>query len=336
MTAGKSNGRRKRIVTGIRPTGPLHLGHLYGNIRQMIELTEQHDCFYFSADYHVLTDKTQRIEIADIVEDNIIDLLACGLDPGSCTLFRQSDISQIPEFNLILSMVTPVGLLERCPLFREQVKELGIDNPSYGLLGYPVLQTADICMYRGEIVPVGEDQLPHLYIAADIAGTFRFRYGDIFPVPEPKIMEVFARIPGTDNRKMSKSYGNAINIADDEEATKKMVLTYYTDPKKPRKGDPGHPDECPVFYLHRLYLEGEPLDEIRKGCESGERMCFHCKEQLADEINEELRPIRAKREELKQDRDKLHNILADGAEKARAVAADVLSQCRKAIGIDRM
>ncbi len=335
MTDNKSKGKKKRIVTGIRSTGPLHLGHLYGNIRQMIELTEHHDCFYFSADYHVLTDKTDRIELTDMVEDNIIDLIACGLDPDKCTLFRQSAIPQIPELHLILSMVTPVGLLERCPLFREQVKELGIDNPSYGLLGYPVLQTADICMYRGEVVPVGEDQLPHLYISADIAGTFRHRYGDIFPVPEPKIMEVFARIPGIDNRKMSKSYGNAINIAADEAETSKLVKTYFTDPKKPRKGDVGHPDECPVYYLHRLYLEGGPLDEVRRTCESGERMCFDCKSQLADEINAALRPIRARREELKQDRAKLHEILEKGAEKAREVAADVLSECRKAIGIDK-
>lgn len=216
------------------------------------------------------------------------------------------------------------------------MKELGIDSPSYGLLGYPVLQTADICMYRGEVVPVGEDQLPHLYISADIAGSFRNRYGDVFPVPEPKIMEVFARIPGTDNRKMSKSYGNAINISDDEETTKKMILTYYTDPKKPRKGDAGHPDECPVYYLHRLYLTGNPLDEVRRTCESGKRMCFHCKEELAAEVNEALRPIRAKREELKNNLDYLNRMLEDGAEKARAVAADVLADCRKAIGIDRM
>ncbi len=336
MTPGDKKKRRMRIVTGIRPTGPLHLGHLYGNVRQMIELTGHHDCFYFSADYHVLTDKTERIELNDMVEDNLIDLLACGLDPDKCTLFKQSDIPQIPEFSLILGMVTSVGLLERCPLYKEQVKELGIDSPSFGLLGYPVLQTADICMYRGEGVPVGEDQLPHLYISADIAGAFRHRYGDIFPVPEAKIMEVFARIPGTDNRKMSKSYGNAINISDDEGTTKKVVLTYYTDPKKPRKGDKGHPDECPVYYLHRLYLEGEPLDDIRKGCESGERMCYYCKEELADEINDELRPIRAKRAELMKDKDKLHRILEDGAQKARVVAADVLAECRKAIGIDRM
>jgi tryptophanyl-tRNA synthetase len=202
-------------------------------------------------------------------------------------------------------------------------------------LGYPVLQTADICLYRGEIVPVGEDQLPHLYIAADIAQTFRYRYGDIFPVPEAKIMEVFARIPGTDNRKMSKSYGNAINISDDEETTKRMILTYYTDPKKPRKGDKGHPDECPVFYLHRLYLKGEPLEVVRQGCESGDRMCYHCKEELASEVNEALRPIRLKRDELKGDRKKLQAILEEGAESARAVAAEVIADCRKAIGIDR-
>ncbi len=327
---------KRRIVTGIRPTGPLHLGHLYGNIRQMIELTEHNDCFYFSADYHVLTDKTERLEISNIVEDNLIDLIACGLDPDKCILFRQSDIPQIPELHLILSMVTPVGLVERCPLYREQVRELGIDSPSYGLLGYPVLQTADICMYRGELVPVGEDQLPHLYISADIAQAFRNRYGDIFPVPEPKIMEVFARIPGTDNRKMSKSYGNAINISDDQENTRKLILTYYTDPKKPRRGDPGHPDECPVFYLHRLYLEGEPLNEVRRTCESGERMCFDCKDQLASEINEALRPIREKREQLKGDRSMIEDILQQGAAKARSVAADVLADCRKAIGIAKL
>jgi len=336
MEDKKQKRAKRRVVTGIRPTGPLHLGHLYGNIRQMIELTETHDCFYFSADYHVLTDKAERLELSDLVEDNLVDLIACGLDPSKCTLFRQSDIPQIPEFNLILSMVTPVGLLERCPLYREQVKELGIDNPSYGLLGYPVLQTADICMYRGEIVPVGEDQLPNLYISADIAGTFRFRYGDIFPVPEAKIMEVFARIPGTDNRKMSKSYGNAINISYDEETTRKLILTYYTDPKKPRKGDVGHPDECPVFYLHRLYLEGEPLGVVRRGCEDGGRMCYDCKEELASEVNEALRPIRLRREELKGNRDELHGILDKGAKKARKVAAEVLGECRKAIGIERM
>jgi tryptophanyl-tRNA synthetase len=263
----------------------------------------------------------------------VLDWLSCGLDPARSTIFKQSDIPQIPPFHLILSMFTPVGWLLRNPTYKEQLEQLKIESPNYGFLGYPVLQSADVCMYRGELVPIGRDQAPHLNLTVDLAQTFTAKFGPVFPVPDYLHSE-HPTVPGTDNRKMSKSYGNAIYIKESEESTTEKFMTMYTDPLKPYKNDPGHPDECPVFYLDKIYVKDpDELARIRKTCESGERGCVQCKKEMAAACNAYLRPIREKRKRLAEHPEEVDRILKDGARKASAIAKGVLAKAMKVVGI---
>jgi tryptophanyl-tRNA synthetase len=324
---------KKRVVSGTRPTGPLHIGHLHGVIEVWAKMQDEYDCFWFLADYHALTNWTEDMDVVRDTYEVVLDWLACGLDPIRSTIFRQSDIVQIPPFHLILSMFTPVGWLLRNPTYKEQQKELKMETPNYGFLGYPVLQSADICMYRGELVPIGRDQAPHLNLTIDLAESFTTKFGPVFPVPG-YLHSDYPTVPGTDNRKMSKSYGNAIYIKDDGEETRAKIMTMYTDPLKPYKGDPGHPDECPVFFLDTIYVKDkDELERIKRTCESGERGCVECKQEMAAACNEYLRPIRARRRELAEHPEEVDRILAKGAKHASAIAAEVLADTMKAVGL---
>ncbi len=329
----KPDKTRKRVTSGMRPTGPLHIGHLHGVLETWADMQDDYDCFFFIVDYHALTTWHEGMNVKENVQELALDWLASGLDPKRSTLFRQSDIVEIPAFHLLLSMFTPVGWLLRNPTYKEQTEELKIESPNYGFLGYPVLQSADILLYRGDLVPIGKDQAAHLNLTIDLAQSMVKRFGDIFPVPGYLHSE-FATVPGTDNRKMSKSYGNAIYIKDDERTTAKKIQTMYTDPLKPYMGDPGHPDACPVFYLNRIYIkDASELEKIRATCESGERGCGQCKIELAQACNIALKPIREKRNELAGHPEEVDRILSQGAEKARSIAKVVLADTMKAVGI---
>ena len=324
--------RKKRVVSGMRPTGPLHIGHLHGTLETWKDMQDDYDCFWFIADFHALTNWSDEMDVATNTREVVLDWLACGLDPKRSTIFRQSDIVQIPAFHLVLSMFTPVGWLLRNPTYREQVEQLKIESPNYGFLGYPVLQSADICMYRGELVPIGKDQAAHLNLTIDLAQSFTAKFGPIFPVPDYLHSE-FPTVPGSDNRKMSKSYGNAIYIKDSEEETAAKTMTYFTDPLKPYKNDPGHPDDCPVFYLHKIYQDKDAVQNVRATCETGQRGCVQCKGELTDAMNAYLKPIRERRRELAEHSEEVDKILAEGAEKASAIASEVLDDTLKAVGM---
>ena len=325
--------RRKRVVSGTRPTGPLHIGHLHGVIESWRDMQDAYDCYFFIADYHALTNWSEDLNVKANAMEVVLDWLASGLDPERCTIFRQSDIVEIPAFHLVLSMFSPLGWLLRNPTYRDQVEQLKMESPNYGFLGYPVLQSADVLMYEGELVPIGKDQAAHLNLTIDLAQAMTSKFGPLFPVPEYLHSE-FATVPGSDNRKMSKSYGNVINIKDTEKQTEKIIKTYYTDPLKPYMGDPGHPDACPVFYLDKIYVKDKNgLEHIRKTCESGERGCGQCKKELAAVMNDYLRPIRERRTELEKNPKEVEKVLAKGAEKAGAIAEKVLDRTLKAVRI---
>jgi tryptophanyl-tRNA synthetase len=286
-----------RILSGMKPTGILHLGNYEGALRNFVRLQEEYEAFYFVADWHALTthfDKTQ--EIQHDIRQVAIDFVAAGLDPEKCTIFVQSDVKEHAELHLLLSMITPVPWLERVPTYKEKQVQLQLESASYGLLGYPVLQAADILIYKANAVPVGRDQLPHLELSREICRRFNNFYGNIFPEPEAILTE-YPVLPGTDGRKMSKSYDNAIYLADSAEDTTKKIKTMFTDPEKIYKADPGHPDTCPVFALHKVYNK-EETDKIDTECRAGSLGCVACKMRLAEKLNEALAPVREKRAEL--------------------------------------
>ncbi len=312
------------VLSGMRPTGLLHLGHLEGALRNWVRLQDQYKCFYFVADWHALTTGYEHTE--NIVNDRlemVIDWLAAGIDPEKSTLFVQSWLPEHAVLHLLLSMIVPIPWLERNPSYKDMVQELNLgESAGYGLLGYPVLQAADILIYHASYVPVGKDQLPHLELTREIARRFNYLYGDTLREPEALLTE-FPMIPGIDGRKMSKSYGNDVRIADDDDTVRRKIMQMFTDPRKIRKGDPGHPDECPVCYLHQVY--GSPnLEEIRRTCADGTRGCVECKAELAEQILRALTDVRARRREYAAQRDGVERILRDGTEKARAVAGATL------------
>lgn len=319
-----------RIVSGMQSTGMLHLGNLEGALANFVKLQDEYESFFFIADWHSLTtllDKTDLIQ--KYRREVATDFLAAGLDPNKCAIFVQSDIKEHAELHLLLSMVTPISWLERVPTFKEKQEQLHLETVSYGLMGYPVLMSADILIYRATAVPVGTDQLPHLELTREIGRRFNYIFGDVFPECEAKLTE-FSAMPGLDGRKMSKSYGNAIYIADSEEETEKKVRSMYTDPLKIRKNDPGHPEGCAVFAMHKIYSK-EEAEEIHSRCESGQQGCIDCKKCLYAKLNERLAPIRARRHEIEANPKMLDDILAAGAEKARKAAGETMAAVREAM-----
>lgn len=323
----------KRVLTGYRPTGRLHLGHYHGNIENMLRLQEEYECFFFIADWHALTTDYEKPErIAEFTREMVLDWLAAGIDPERAAIYRQSDLPEVAELQLYFGMITPLGWLERNPTYKEQLRELSErELQTYGFLGYPVLQAADILIVRADIVPVGEDQLPHLELTREIARRFNFLYGEYFNEPQALLSRA-ARVPGTDGRKMSKSYGNAIFLSDSPDEIRKKVGGMFTDPERLYRKDPGHPDRCAVFTLHGLYSPDE-VEEIRSQCEHAGIGCIDCKRRLAERLVAFLEPFQTRRAELARDPDLPRTVLANGHDRVRPIADEVISAVHGRMGL---
>jgi len=325
---------KKRILSGMRPTGPLHLGNLHGALANWIQMQEEYDCFYFIADWHALTSDYENTgRISEYTREMIIDWLSAGLSPDKSTMFIQSHIKEHSELFLILSMITPVPWLERNPTYKDQILQLSNkDLSTFGFLGYPVLQAADIIMYKPSGVPVGMDQVPHVEITREIARRFNHLYGEVFPEPEA-ILTKTPKILGLDRRKMSKSYNNAIFLSDKPDVISSKVSIMITDPQRARKSDPGDPDVCNVFEFHKIYTDKETRDDIFPKCRNAKIGCVECKKIMAKNLSEVLEPIREKREYYEARPDLVDEIIAAGILKARKVAERTMEEVRTAVKI---
>lgn len=324
-----------RVLSGTRPTGKLHLGNYLGAVENFTKLQGQ-EAFFMIADLHALTTEYEASsKIADQVQEVVLDYLASGLDPDKCTIFIQSEVPEHAELALLLGMLTPLGWLERNPTYKDQLREIeGRDLQTFGFLGYPVLQTADILLYKANKVPVGEDQLPHLELAREIVRRFKFLYkADIFPEPEA-IMTQTPKVLGLDGRKMSKSYDNCIYLSDSGEAVTKKVRAMVTDPGRKRREDKGNPQVCPVFYHHKLF-NSSALTVIDTECRAAARGCVDCKMEMAGKLNEFLEPIRKKREDWQKRPNEIRAILDSGRDRARQTASQTLAETLKAMGLKK-
>ncbi len=326
---------RKRILSGMRPTGRLHIGNLHGALDNWVQLQSQYDCFYFVADWHALTtDYASPGQIQANTWDMVLDWLAAGLDPERCTLFIQSSVKEHAELYLLLAMITPLPWLERNPTYKEQQQQITQkDLGTYGFLGYPVLQAADIIIYRAHGVPVGKDQLPHVEMTREIARRFNFMYEtEVFPIPDALLTEVPV-LPGTDGRKMSKSYGNCIYMTESEDVITDKILKMMTDPARVRRKDPGNPENSPVFAYHKIYSSQAEIAEVAEGCRTAGIGCVDCKKILIKNVLARLTPMREKRLQLEARMDDVHAMIADGIERARKEAVQTMDQVRHAIGL---
>jgi len=322
---------RGKILSGMRPTGRLHLGHYVGALQNWVKLQNEYDSLHMVADWHALTtayENTDRIK-QDTLE-MVADWIGAGIDPDKTIIFVQSKVKEHAELHLLFSMLVTKARLERNPTVKEVIRDLHLgSNVSYGLLGYPVLQAADILIYKANLVPVGEDQVAHVELTREIARRFNSLYGNVFPEPEPKLT-FFARLPGLDAKRMSKSVGNTIELSDSPESILKKVKTAVTDPKKVRRGDKGHPDVCAIFTYHKSFNPGEK-EPIEKDCLAGILGCVDCKENIARKLAEALTPLREKRQELMSKPGLLEEIIETGSGKARAIAQDTMGQVRRAM-----
>ena len=335
---------KKNLVSGMRPTGKLHFGHYAGVLTNWVKLQDEFNCYYFVADWHALTTKyNQTQNLRQDKLDVVLDWLACGIDPNKSTIYNQSDVPQIAQLHILLSMVTPQNWVERDPTLKDMVKIIrnndasGSENTtqmSYGLLGYPVLMTADILMFNANAVPVGNDQLAHLEISRDIARRFNNIYNtEFFNEPLPRLTQI-PLLKGVDGQKMGKSFHNDIKISDDEETTAKKVMMAITDRSRARKTDLGHPDKCEVAFTYYQYFADEgTIQQVRCECEKGERGCADCKRQLGAIINSKFAPIRQKRYEYAKDTDKVRDIINEGGKKAREEAQKTIEKVRDIINI---
>jgi len=323
---------KPRILSGMRPTGKLHLGHLVGALDNWVRLQSEYECFYMVADWHALMSEYENSSnLAEYSRDNVLDWLACGIDPKQSVVFRQSDIPEHAELHLIFSCLTPLGWLERCPTYKEQLAEIKErDLTTYGFLGYPVLQAADILIYKASAVPVGEEQLPHLELTREIARRFNHLVKkQIFPEPQAKLTPT-PRLLGPDRRKMSKSYGNTINLSDPPEEIRKKVQTMFTDPKRLKRTDQGHPEECNVYEYYKVF-DPRRIETLIKECKSAKVGCTDCKKGLAEVIIKRLEPIQAKRRDIQPGEGYLETVLSEGREKARKIASLTMQEVKEAI-----
>ena len=325
---------QKRLLSGMRPTGPLHLGHLVGALKNWVSLQDEYECFFMVADWHAhMSEYASPQVLKKYTLDNVIDWISCGLDPKKSRLFVQSHVEQHTQLHLILSNITPLGWLERCPTYKEQLKEIKTrDLHTYGFLGYPVLQAADILIYQAHAVPVGQDQLAHLELTREIARRFQHIYKKkIFPEPEGILTET-PKLLGIDRRKMSKSYSNFIALSDSAQEVCKKTAQMITDPQRIKRSDPGHPKICNVFSYFKTF-KPELENELYQDCTQSKIGCTECKKRLADVLNEVLTPIRQKREELSKSKTKVEEILSIGAKKAKKVASQTLAEVKELIGL---
>ncbi len=318
----------------MRPTGPLHLGNLHGALANWKNMQDDYDCFFFIADWHALTsDYEMTGPLQGYALDIFMDWLSVGLSPDKCTLFVQSNIKEHAELFLLLSMITPLPWLERNPTYKEQIAQLkNKDLSTFGFLGYPVLQAADIIMYKANGVPVGIDQAPHVELTREIARRFNHFYGDIFPMPETILTET-SKILGIDRRKMSKSYNNAIFLSASPEEIRNKVGQMITDPQRARRTDPGNPDICNVFSFHRLYSDQQTVQSIYQECRKAQIGCVECKQMMAENLIMVLEPVREKRAYYEAHPDTVREVIEDGDQKARVVARETMVQVREAVKI---
>lgn len=323
---------QKRLVSGMRPTGPLHLGNYHGALANWVRLQEEYDCFYFIADWHALTSDYEKPDAIEAYsQDILLDWLSAGLTPEKSTLFIQSRIKEHAELFLLLAMITPVPWLERNPTYKDQIEQLSAkDLSTFGFLGYPVLQAADIILYKPYGVPVGVDQAPHVEITREIARRFNFFYGPVFPEPELILTET-PKLLGTDRRKMSKSYGNAIFLSDPPEVVAQKVATMITDPQRMRRADPGNPDICNVFDFHRLYSPPGQVADIDRRCRAAGIGCVECKKMMAANLNAFLDPIRERRRHYQERPGLVREIITQGCERAREAARRTMREVRAAV-----
>jgi tryptophanyl-tRNA synthetase len=320
----------------MRPSGRLHLGHYHGVLENWLKLQKEYECFFFVADWHALT--TEYADPKGLKENTremVVDWLSVGIDPKRSTVFLQSSIKEHAELFVMLSMITPLSWLERNPTYKEQVKEVvGKDLHTYGFLGYPVLQTADIIMYKADKVPVGMDQAPHVELSREITRRFNHFYGDVFPEPETLLTDA-PKLLGTDGRKMSKAYNNAIYLSDPPDVIENKMLTMMTDPARKRRDDPGNPDICPLFLtFHKLYSDEKTIGWVRKGCTTAGIGCIECKRSVIPKVLERLRPIQERRNELIKDIEMVWTVLKDGSERAVKVARKTMLKVRSAMSIE--
>ncbi len=326
--------KRPIVVSGMRPTGRLHLGHLHGALANWVRLQEENDCFYFSADWHALTTSYDRTDVVKQAErEMFVDFIAAGIDPQKATLFVQSAVKQHAELFLLLGMITPLGWLERSPTYKEMRENItDRDLALYGFLGYPVLMTADIILYRATRVPVGADQVSHLELSREIARRFNFHYGEVFPEPQPLLTEV-PKILGTDGRKMSKSYGNTIDLGESAESTTKKVMGAVTDPARKRRQDPGNPELCGIGHLHKVYSDAATNAWVDQGCRTAGIGCVECKRKLLEGLLPAQERMRERREALLARPQELDELVQLGNARARERAEQTMVQVRQAMKI---
>ncbi len=324
---------KKRLVSGMRPTGKLHIGHALGALDNWLKLQEEYESFFIIVDWHALTTHYKDVSrLQDDIREVLLDYLAYGVDPNKAVLYLQSLVPEVAELHLLMSMIVPVARLERVPSYKDQIQQLGKEIATYGFLGYPLLMTCDIIAYKAQVVPVGQDQIPHLELAREVVRKFHSLYNvELFPEPQPLLTQA-PYIPGWDGRKMSKSYNNAIYLSDEPDEIAAKVRKYITDPQKVRKGDPGRPEVCNVFTLHKA-LNNPELEEIERNCRSGKLGCVQCKANLAKLIADRFAPFREKRKELESKSKEALEVLVEGSKQAREVAKETLEEVKEAMNL---
>lgn len=333
MTLNETKAKKGRVFSGARPTGRQHLGNYLGAIRNYVALQQNYDCIYCIVDLHALTTLETTQELSYNTYEMALDWVAAGIDPQNSIMFVQSHVPQVTELHLILSMVTPLGKLTDLPTFKEKVRQQP-NNVNYGLVGYPVLMTADIVLYKADTVPVGVDQQPHIEFAREMVRSFNFRYNcNVLVEPGMKVTEI-PKVLGTDGvQKMSKSLNNHIELAATAQETQQRVMTMVTDPQRVRRSDPGNPDVCNVFTLHKIFSTADEVAHINSQCRTAGIGCVDCKKLLAKNMNAELEPFRSRRAELNQRPDEIWDILHDGSRRASAIAEETMKEVRAALGL---
>ena len=326
---------RKRVFSGMRPTGRLHLGNFFGALQNYVRLQDEYECIFGIVDYHALTSEYADLDrIRQSVLGVAMDWLASGIDPEKSTIMIQSLVPEHAELHLLLSMIVPLPWLERVPTYKEQIRQLpDKDLSTYGFLGYPLLQAADILIYKADVVPVGEDQVAHIELSREIARRFNHFYGSVFPEPQAQLTRM-ARLPGTDGRKMSKSYGNEIQLTEDPKSISEKVMKMMTDPARVRRTDPGNPKICPVFDYHKLLTDDSGQQWVTEGCTTAGIGCTDCKELLLKNLLPVIEPLHEKRMELEQKPDQVRELLIEGSAKAQGLAQKTMGEVRQAMKID--